>query len=57
MGIGLRRRNQSPMKVHQLRSSVKELLTIFFDYNGEVHREFLPEGRTVHKVYYFASIA
>ena len=32
--------------------NVKVLLTVFFDYNGVVHREFLPEGPMVNKEYY-----
>ena len=31
---------------------MKVLLTVFFDYNGVVHHEFLPKGRTVNKEYY-----
>ncbi|CAD7013870.1 unnamed protein product [Ceratitis capitata] len=31
---------------------MKVLLTIFFDYRGVVHHEFLPQGRTVNKEYY-----
>jgi len=31
---------------------VKILLTVFFDYNGAMHREFLPQGHTVNKEYY-----
>ena len=27
-------------------------LTVFFDYRGVVHQEFLPYGRTVNKEYY-----
>lgn len=34
------------------RLNVKVLLTVFFDYNGIVHHEFLPSGRTVNKEYY-----
>lgn len=41
-----------PKKARQVRSNVKVLLTVFFDYNGVVHHEFLPEGRTVNKEYY-----
>ena len=40
------------MTTRKVRSNVKGLLTVFFDYNGVVHREFLPEGRTVNKEYY-----
>ena len=40
------------MTTRKVRSSVKGLLAVFFDYNGAVHREFLPEGRTANKEYY-----
>ena len=33
-------------------SNVKVLLTVFFDYHGVVHQEFLPQGLTVNKEYY-----
>ena len=41
-----------PKKARQVRSNVKVLLTVFFDYHGVVHPEFLPQGRTVNKEYY-----
>lgn len=41
-----------PKKARQVRSNVKVLLTVFFDYHGVVHQEFLPYGRTVNKQYY-----
>ena len=41
-----------PKKVRQIRSNVKVLITVFFDYHGVVHQEFLPKGRTVNKEYY-----
>jgi len=41
-----------PKKARQIRSNVKVLLTVFFDYRGVVHQEFLPQGRTVNKEYY-----
>ena len=41
-----------PKKAHQVRSNVKVLLTVFFDYHGVVHQEFIPQGRTVNKEYY-----
>ena len=41
-----------PKKARQVRSNVKVLLTVFFDYNGIVHHEFLPPGCTVNKEYY-----
>ena len=39
----------TPKKARQVRSTVKVLLTVFFDYRGVVHQEFLPQGRTVNK--------
>ena len=36
----------------QVRSNVKVMLTVFFDFNGIVHHEFLPRGQTVNKEYY-----
>ena len=41
-----------PKKARQVRSNVKVLLTVFFDYHGVVHQEFSPQGRTVNKEYY-----
>ena len=41
-----------PKKARQVRSNVKVLLTVFFDYLGVVHQKFLPQGRTVNKEYY-----
>lgn len=41
-----------PKKARQVRSNVKVLLTVFFDFNGIVYHEFLPPGRTVNKEYY-----
>ncbi|UYV80194.1 hypothetical protein LAZ67_18001973 [Cordylochernes scorpioides] len=41
-----------PKKARQVRSNVKVLLTVFVDCRGVVHREFLPQGRTVNKEYY-----
>ena len=41
-----------PKKARQVRSNLKVLLTVFFDYHGVVHQEFLPQGRTVNKKYY-----
>lgn len=33
---------------------IKVMLTVFFDYRGVVHYEFLPPGQTVHKEYYLS---
>ena len=39
-------------KARQVRSNVKVLLTVYFDYHDVVHQEFLLHGRTVNKEYY-----
>ena len=39
-------------KIHQVRSNVKVLLTVFFDCNGVRHHDFLPQGHMVSKEYY-----
>ena len=44
------------MTTQKVRSNVKGLLAVFFDYNGVVHREFLPEGPMVNKEYYLEVI-
>lgn len=41
-----------PKKPRKSRSKIKVMLTVFFDYHGVVHYEFLPEGQTVNKEYY-----
>ena len=41
-----------PKKIRQSRSQIKVLLTVFFDYRGVVHHEYLPYGSTVTKEYY-----
>ena len=43
-----------PKKARQSRSSTKVMLTVFFDFNGVVHFEFLPQGQTVNRQYYEA---
>ena len=43
---------RSPKITHKVRSNVKVLLTVFFDCNGMVPHEFLPQGHTVNKNYY-----
>ena len=44
--------SQRPKKARQVRSNVKVLLTVFFDYHGVVHQEFLPQDLTINKEYY-----
>ena len=43
---------QDQKNSRQVRSKVKVLLTVYFEYNGVVHHEFLPQGCTVNKEYY-----
>jgi len=33
-------------------SRVKTMLVIFFDWQGVIHKEFVPEGETINAVYY-----
>jgi transposase len=39
-------------KARKVCSHFKVMLTVFFDSEGVVHYEFLPQGRTVNKEYY-----
>ena len=41
-----------PKKPRRFQSKKKAMLTVFMDYRGVVHHEFLPEGQTVNKEYY-----
>ena len=34
------------------KSRVKTMLVIFFDWQGIIHKEFVPEGETINAVYY-----
>lgn len=43
-----------PKRPRQSRSKIKVMLTVFFDYRGVVHYEFLPPGQTVNKQYYLS---
>jgi hypothetical protein len=45
-----------PKKAQQVRSKVKVLLTVFFDYRGIVHHSYAPEGQTINKEYYLEVI-
>ena len=64
MGVRVRCRNESPLitvgvknvaatkKARRARSHVKVMLMVFYDSEGVIHYEFLPQGRTVNKEYY-----
>ena len=41
-----------PKKLQFQRSRIKTLLIIFFDSQGIVHKEFVPEGKTVYAEFY-----
>ena len=41
-----------PKKPRRFQSQKKVMLTVFMDYRGVVHHEFLPGGQTVNKEYY-----
>jgi len=41
-----------PKKVRQVRSKVKVMLIIFFDMEGIVHYEYVPQGQTVNQQFY-----
>ncbi|XP_043260410.1 uncharacterized protein LOC122401986 [Colletes gigas] len=45
---------RNPKKPRQSRSKIQAMLTVFFDYRGVVHLEFLPDGQTVNKEYYLS---
>ena len=46
------KREPRPKKSRQIRSKIKVMLPVFFDYLGVVHYEFLPTGQKVNKEYY-----
>jgi hypothetical protein len=41
-----------PKKLKFQRSHIKNMLIIFFDFQGVVHKEFVPEGKTVNAEFY-----
>jgi hypothetical protein len=45
-----------PKKAQRVRSKVKVLLTVSFDYCGIVHHSYAPEGQTINKEYYLEVI-
>jgi transposase len=45
-----------PKKAQWVRSKVKVLLTVFFDYHGIVYHSYAPAGQTINKEYYLEVI-
>lgn len=43
-----------PKKARMSRSQIKTMLIVFFDVNGIVHREFVPQGQTVNSIFYLS---
>jgi hypothetical protein len=41
-----------PKKPKFQRSHIKNMLIIFFNFQGIVHKEFIPEGKTVNSEFY-----
>ena len=41
-----------PKKAHQVLSKVKVMLIVFFDMEGIVHYEYIPQGQTVNQQFY-----
>ncbi|KAL4092021.1 hypothetical protein QTP88_026604 [Uroleucon formosanum] len=41
-----------PKKCRQVRSNIKAMLIVFFDFFGLVHYEFAPTGQTINQVFY-----
>ena len=41
-----------PKKLWFQKSRVKTMLVIFFEWQGVIHKEFVPEGETINAVYY-----
>ena len=46
-----------PKKAHKFRLIGKVFFTVFFNCNGVVHHEFLPQGHTVNKNYFLEDIS
>ena len=38
--------------MHQVQSKVKVMLIVFFDMEGVVHYEYIPQGQTVNQQFY-----
>jgi len=45
-------KSPQPKKLKFQRSRIKNMVTIFSDSQGVVHKEFIPEGKTVNAEFY-----
>ena len=45
-----------PKKARQVKSNVKVMLTVFFDWKGIVYHEFLPRGETINRFRYLETL-
>jgi len=43
-----------PKKAQMIRSNMKVMMAIFFNWQGVIHYEFVPRGQTVNKAFYLA---
>jgi hypothetical protein len=50
-----RRNFATAEKLRFQKSRVKTVLVIFFDWQGVIHKEFVPEGETSNAMYYKGS--
>jgi len=48
----VRETSPRPKKLRFQKSHVKTMLVIFFNWQGVIHKEFVPEGETINAVYY-----
>ena len=46
-----RRNLATAEKLRFQKSRLKNMLVIFFDWQGVIHKEFVPEGDTINAVY------
>jgi len=44
--------SQRPKKEHHVLSKVKVMLIVFFDMEGIIHYEYVPQGQTVNQQFY-----
>ena len=50
--MGRRNLTTAEKKMWFQKPRVKTMLVIFFDWQGVIHKEFVPEGETINAVYY-----